>query len=223
MSAPTMSGGDIAKPILFGAAYSVYVRIARLVLAEKNVDYDLIEVDIFAPDGPPADYRERHPFLRIPAFEHGELRLYETGAIIRYIDGAYPTPPLQPTDLRDRARMDQAISILDNYAYRTMVWDIFVERVRAPQRGRAPDEARIAAALPRARTCLEALDRLRRGQPYLAGQALSLCDLYAAPMLAYFTMAPEGAALLAAVPGLAQWWQRLAPRASMAATRSPLE
>ena len=58
--------GDV---IVFGAAYSVYVRIVRLALEEKGVPYRLVEVDIFAKDGPPSDYLERQPFGRIPAIE----------------------------------------------------------------------------------------------------------------------------------------------------------
>jgi glutathione S-transferase len=213
----------MAKPILFGAAYSVYVRIVRLVLEEKGVAYDLEEVDIFAAGGPPAAYRERHPFQRIPAFEHDGFRLYETGAISRYIDRAFPAPELQPRDLHRLARMDQIIAILDAYAYWPLVRQIFVERVRAPAQGRASDEAAIQAALPKARMSLAALEDLSRGEAYLAGPALSLADLHAAPMFVYFTKAAEAAALLADCPGLRGWWQRLQPRPSLAATRSPLE
>jgi glutathione S-transferase len=213
----------LPEPILFGAAYSVYVRAARLALAEKGVAYRLVEIDIFAEDGPPADYAARQPFGRIPAFEHDGFRLYESGAITRYVDEAFPGPPLQPKDPRGRARVNQILSILDSYAYRTLVWDIFVERVRAPQQDRAPDEARIAAALPRAETCLAALEALMDAQPWLAGPQLTLADLHAAPIFAYAVLAPEGAALLARHDGIRRWWENMAARASMAATRSPLE
>jgi glutathione S-transferase len=214
----------LAEPILFGAPYSVYVRICRLALAEKGVAYRLEEIDIFAPDGPPAAYlAHRHPFGRIPAFEHDGLRLYETGAIARYVDEAFAGPSLQPADPRGRARMNQIISVLDNYAYRTLVWDIFVERVRAPVQGRQPDEARIAAALPKARICLAALSELMGEHPFLAGGDLSLADLHAAPMLIYFRMAEEGAALLAEVPSLAAWLGSMVQRRSYRETRSPME
>ena len=211
------------EPILFGAAYSVYVRAARLALAEKGVAYRLVEIDIFAEGGPPPDFAARHPFGRIPAFEHDGFRLYESGAITRYVDEAFPGPPLQPEDPRGRARVNQILSILDSYAYRTLVWDIFVERVRAPQQDRAPDEARIAAALPRAQICLAALADLMGAGPWLAGARLTLADLHAAPIFAYVVLAPEGAALLARHDGIRRWWGKMAARASMAATRSPLE
>ncbi|TIU67935.1 MAG: glutathione S-transferase family protein, partial [Mesorhizobium sp.] len=60
----------MSKPILYGADYSVYVRIARLALEEKGIGYDLVPVDVFAPEGVAAWYLEHHPFGRIPAFEH---------------------------------------------------------------------------------------------------------------------------------------------------------
>lgn len=214
----------MTDPILFGAAYSVYVRAARLALAEKRVPYRLVEVDIFAPDGPPDDYLERHPFKRIPAFEHDGFRLYETRAITRYIDEAFAGPPLMPSTPRARARANQIISIIDSYGYRPLIWDIFVERVRAPAQGRGPDEAKIAAAVPRAETCLRALrDLADPSGPYLAGSDVSLADLHAAPMFAYFTLAQEGQDLLASQSRLQAWWQVMRESPSMAATRSPLE
>jgi glutathione S-transferase len=205
----------MATPALFGAAYSVYVRSARLALEEKGVPYRLEEVDVFAPGGPPAAYRQRHPFGRIPAFEHDGFHLYETGAITRYVDEAFAGPPLQPADPKRRARMNQAISILDNYAYRTLVWDIFVERVRAPKQGRTADEQKIAAALPKAATCLAALQAIMGDGEYLTGETLTLADLHAAPMVAYFRLAAEGASLLERHPALASWWQRMARRRSV--------
>jgi glutathione S-transferase len=211
------------EPTVFGAAYSVYVRAVRLALEEKGVPYQRVEIDAFAPGGPPAEYLARHPFGRIPAFEHAGLALYESGAIERYVDEAFDGPRLQPESAQNRARMNQVIGIIDSYAYRTLVWDIFVERVRAPAQGRAPDEARIAAALPKAAICLKALADLAGGGPWIAGTTLTLADLHAAPVFAYFRMAPEGAELLARYAGLARWWDSMAGRRSMAATRSPLE
>jgi glutathione S-transferase len=212
-----------ARAIVFGANYSVYTRIVRLALLEKGIAYDLREVDIFAPGGPPAGYMNCHPFARIPAFEHGDVRLYETGAITRYVDDAFSGPRLQPADALMRARMNQAVSILDAYAYRTWVWDIFVERVRKPQRGEEADEAKISGALPRARTCLESLQSIQSGQPWIAGSDLSLADLYALPMLALFRLTPEGRAMLGEFPRRTDWLDRISVRASVAATRSPIE
>ncbi|TIX78799.1 MAG: glutathione S-transferase family protein, partial [Mesorhizobium sp.] len=143
----------MSKPVVYGADYSVYVRIVRLALAEKGIDYELVPVDIFAVDGISGWYFDHHPFGRIPAFEHDGFRLYETSAIARYVDGAFDGPALQPVEVRPRATMNQIIGLLDAYAYRAMVWDVAVERLEKT----APDEALIAAGLRQARTTLRAL------------------------------------------------------------------
>src|SRR5262249_26399020 len=160
-----------------------------LALVEKRIPYHLVEIDVFAPGGPPEDYIARHPFRRIPAFEHDGFRLYETGAITRYVEEAFPGPALMPDGARARARVQQVIGIVDNYAYQSMVWGVFMECVRAPALGRAADQRKIAAALPVAETCLHALEDLAapRG-PALLGAETTLADLYLAAIMRYFTM-----------------------------------
>src|SRR5260370_15039686 len=117
--------------VLHGYRYSVYVRIARLALAEKGVAYDRVEVNPFAPDVP-ASYLALHPFGRVPTLVHGDFVLYETAAITRYVDRAFAGPPLQPDATRSLARMHQALSIVDSYAYWPMVRQGFSQRVFRP-------------------------------------------------------------------------------------------
>lgn len=207
------------EPIrVFGADYSVYVRIVRLTLEEKGIGYELVPVDIFASGGPPEWYLDLHPFARIPAFEHGGFRLFETAAITRYVDEAFDGPTLQPANARDRGVMNQIIGLLDAYAYRTMVWDISVERMSKPREGKVSDEALIASALVKAKICLAALVRLRSAGPWLLGDQMTIADLHAAPIFAYFLQAPEGRALLDEQPALLKWWGLISTRPSFAAT-----
>ena len=203
------------RPIVYGAAYSVYVRAVRLVLEEKSIAYDLVEVDVFAEGGVPSDHLLRHPFGRIPSFRHGPFKLYESGAIERYIDEAFAGPALQPAMPQARARLNQMTGILDNYAYRTLVWDIYVERVSAPREGRATDEARLQAALPQAARCLAAIEGLMENDRWLVGTELSLADLHAVPMIGYVVQAPEGRDLLAQHRRLAAWWDGMRQRPSI--------
>jgi glutathione S-transferase len=211
----------MADPTLYGAAYSVYTRIARLALLEKRVTFHFEAVDIFAEDVAEL-HRRRHPFARIPTFEHDGFALYETAAICRYVDEEFAGPALQPATAHGRARVAQIVGLLDSYGYRAMVWDVFVERVRRPLRGEITDEAKIAAGLATAQTCLAALAGLMGAGPYLVGDAVTLADLHAAPMIAYFRAAPEGAAALARHPSLSAWWESMRARPSLLATPSPL-
>jgi len=207
------------RPKVYGTTHSTYVRTVRLTLAEKAVPYELVEVDVFAPGGPPASYLKIHPFARIPAFEHAGFRMYEAVPIARYIDEAFGGPMLQPSDTRERARMNQIIAVLDSYAYRTLVWDIYVERSAGKSSGKVPDEERIARALPRARTCLNAIAELKGDKPWLAGQTASLADLHAVPMFDYFLRTAEGRDLATRIPAILGWWNRIAQRPSVSATK----
>ncbi|MDX8497221.1 glutathione S-transferase family protein [Mesorhizobium sp. VK4C] len=200
----------MSKPILYGADYSVYVRIARMTLEEKGVDYELVPLDIFAAEGVPAWYLEHHPFGRIPAFEHDGFRLFETSAIARYVDEAFDGPALQPADPRGRARMGQIVGLLDAYAYRAMVWDVAVERLEKA----APDEALIARGISQAETVLRTLVSLKIPGPWLLGDQLTLADLHAASIISYFLKVAEGQKLLARFSDLRDWWDRIVRRAS---------
>jgi len=200
---------------VFGASYSVYVRIVRLVLEETGVPYELVEIDIFAKDSLPADYASRHPFGRIPAFEHDGFRLFETDAIAGYILERFGDGGLLPAHVEHRARMRQIMRIMDNYAYPWLVWGIYVEEI---ERGRQP----AAEELERASKCLGALSDLAADE-YLAGTRLSLADLWALPMLAYLDLAPAGHRLLQEVPKLSAWLARMRLRPAAIATRFAAE
>lgn len=204
------------KPILFGPSYSVYVRIVKIALAEKGVDHDQVEFDVFDHNDWPADWPQRQPFGLVPAFEHDDFRLYEARAITRYIDEAFDGPALQPDNPQGRARMEQAISVLDAHGYRPMVWDIYVQRVSRGKTGES-DEAVIAGALPKAARCLAALAEILGDGDYFGGAGFGLADAHAAPIFDYFVKAPEGQALLKAQPALAAWWARAAGRDSVCA------
>src|SRR5262245_34409659 len=119
----------MSEPVLYGLSRSVYTRIARLALEEKGVRDTIEEAAIFGPDGVPDEHRARQPVGRIPAFVHDGFLLYETDAITRYVDETFVGSRLQPQEPRARARMSQVIGIVDSYAYRPMVWGVFVARM----------------------------------------------------------------------------------------------
>lgn len=204
--------------ILHGYRYSVYLRVVRMVLAEKQLAYTQVEVDPFKADVPPA-YLALNPFGRVPTLVDGNFAFYETCAICRYLDEAFPGRALQPTAPRARARMAQIVAIIDAYGYWPMVRQVFAQRVFAVALGNTPDEAMIADGITKSHPVLAALDALVEGDgPLAGGAAYSLADLHLAPMIAYFVAAPEGMAALAAHPGLTAWWAVMCRRPSLGST-----
>lgn len=197
---------------LFGADYSVYVRICRIVLAEKGVAYTLHPIDIFADDGPPQDYLTLNPFGRIPGFRHGAFELYETGAITDYVNEAFDGPELMPLDVQARARAHQIMRLADNEIYTRLVWGVYV-----PWQDKAA-----MPGLERADLILGELQRLA-AQDWMAGDQFSLADAYVYPMLRYVSLVPEGAAKLAKFEDLAAWMEQIAGRESIILSQFPAE
>ena len=131
---------------LYGVAGSPNVRGAMLGLAEKGVDYELINV--MPPFNDP-DHVARNPFGRVPAFEHDGFMLYETQAILHYVDQAFAGPALQPTDAREAARMSQILGIIDCYLFKSWSGEIGFERLVAPNVfGRPTNMDTVEAAVP---------------------------------------------------------------------------
>ncbi|WP_291711863.1 glutathione S-transferase family protein [Bradyrhizobium sp.] len=160
-----------------------------------------------------------HPFGRIPVLEHDGFRLYESQAILRYLDRVVPEPPLTPAEPKRAARMDQVLNVCDWYLFQGCGSVIGFQRVVGPKlMGLTPDEAAIEAAMPRARAVFAELARLLDTQPFFAGDALSLADLHVMPQIDFFTLAPEWAELGAPHQNLVDWLKRMQTRPSFAAT-----
>ena len=206
----------MAEFIIHGIPGSPYVRAALLALEEKRADYRIARLSMGAQKAP--EHLARHAFGRVPVLDHGDFRLYETQAILRYLDRIIPEPPLTPTDAKAEARMNQFIGVTDCYVMSDIGRPIVFQRVVAPRNGLPVDEAALAAALPRAAICIDEIARLLGHQSYMAGDALSLADLVLASHLALLATIEEGRALLAGHANLLAWLDRMNARPSMAVT-----
>ena len=201
--------------IVHGIPGSPYVRIPLLACEEKGVPYRLAPMGFGDTKSP--EHLRRQPFGRIPAIEHGDFKLYEVSAIIRYIDQAFPGPALTPAEPQAQARMNQVMNIVDWYVMPSISVGIGFNRVVRPKFGMPVVEAEVAAALPMARTCVAALEDILGSKPFFAGESLSLADLMAFSHLDFCAESPEGRELLGKSP-LSAWLARMNQRPSAAHT-----
>jgi len=205
--------------VVYGVPGSPFMRSVLVALEEKRAPY---RIEALAPGVTRTpDYRRLHPFGRVPAIRHGDFHLYETQAILRYIDATFEGQPLQPREPMAIGRMNQVIGINDWYLFPLVARVIVFERIVGPALfGKTPDEHAIDAALPDARLCLGELDRLLGNRSYLAGDDFSLADVLLAPQIYYLAATPEGEAILGGT-ALDAWLARVSERASMQATLPP--
>jgi glutathione S-transferase len=209
----------MARPIVYGAAMSPYVWSVRLALAEKGVAHQHVNVGI--SEFRSEEHLARHPFGKIPAFEHDGFMLYETQTILRYIDEAFSAAPLQPIEVHPFSRMNQIMGIVDSYLTPCLLMGVLYQRFVAPRIGQETDEAAVSAALPKVAHCLGEIARLAGEQQFLVGEVITLADLMAIPQIYYFKQLPEGAAQLAELPALAAWANRMSERQSLLVTKPP--
>ena len=196
---------------------SPFGRSVLATLEEKRAPYRLAAVAPGTTKTP--EYLALHPFGRVPVMEHDGFRLYETQAILRYLDRQIPQPSLTPSDIKRAARMDQVMNINDWYLFHGVGNVIIFHRVIAPRlMGMAPDEEAIKAAMPKAHAVFGELARLLGDQPYFAGDTLSLADLLVAPAVEFFTAIPEWSALGVPHANLVSWMGCMQERPSMKAT-----
>jgi glutathione S-transferase len=205
--------GTAATLTLYGLPPSTYTRTARLALAEKGVACTFSEC---RPHG--AEILAVNPFGRLPALTDGDFALYETSAIVRYVDESFDGPPLLPPTIRERALCEQWVSAFNAYLY-----DAIVRRYVRPYffPGGAdglPDRTVIDAALAELPKILALVDRGYEKSAWLAGEQLSIADLFLMPALAYLAPMPEGPQLLEATPQLRRALAVMRERPSFLAT-----
>jgi len=193
---------------------SPFGRAVMATLEEKEAPFRLARL---APKSP--EHLALHPFGRIPILEHDSFRLYETQAILRYLDRMLPDPALTPSDPMRAARMDQLMNINDWYLFQGVGNVIIFHRVVGPKvMGTTPDEDAIKAAMPKAHVVFDELARLLGHQTYFVGDTITLADLMLAPAVEFFTQTPEWTALGAPHANLGAWLARVQARPSMKAT-----
>ena len=190
-----------------------FARRTRMTLAEKSVDYELVEIDL---RNKPDDFAQISPYGKVPVLLHtrdGHAgRLYESAIINEYLNDVFPEPPLLPDDPFTRAQariwMDYCDSKLSGISWQFM------------QAG--DDEEKLAAARNALHESLlfieqEGLRKLGDG-PYWLGERLSLVDIQFMPFLARYAEEPGAAEVPTECTRLKAWLQLMATRDSVVQT-----
>ena len=207
----------MSKFVVYSIPGSTYGRAVLATLEEKGAAYRLSPVAPGTFQSEP--HISRHPFGKVPVLDHEGFRLYETQAILRYLDRIMPSPALTPIEPKAAARMDQVMNVNDWYLFQKVAAVIGFQRVVGPRvMGLTPDEAVIAAGMPMAHKVFDELARLLGDKPYFACEAVSLADMLAAPQVDFFVGIPEWAPLAGPHANLVAWIDRMTSRPSFEAT-----
>jgi glutathione S-transferase len=195
---------------IHGHPHCTYTRQVLLTLAEKNAEAELVLVDLATGEHKRAAHLARHPFGKVPVLEHDGRLIYETSAIIRYLDALLPGVSLMPTCLHARALVDRWLSIEASYVG-TASWAIISQLVIAPMFGLQADLETVQQGRGELCQSLDVLEQGLHNEWHLAGDAFSLADIAFIPRM-QFLEDVQLDALITERPALSAWWTRVRAR-----------
>jgi glutathione S-transferase len=182
----------------------------RVVLAEKNLPYETVPIDLRAQAQKTPDYLKLNPYGKVPVLTDDDTVLYESCIINEYLDEKYPTPPLMPADPAKKAKarilIDYGLTHLDG-PYQKL-------RMETMKDEKEQSKEVIAAAQGELRRLLQRLENEIGDQPYLVGN-FSLVD---AALVPRFTRL-EGFGVLPdkSLPKLGSYLERMKERPAIKA------
>ena len=202
---------------IWGFSGSTYVRTVRMLLAEKGVtDYEQDPVNVLKGEPKSPEHLKRHPFGKVPVVEIDGFHVIETPAILRYLDAVLPGTKLVPSDPKNAAKADMTVSIMDSYGYGALLGGVVAYHLFPDFVGGKNDETH-HQGLETGKKAVGEIMRFKGDAPWIAGPAVSIADLYLAPVLAYVTMTPHKDEFLG-LPGVDAWWHAITARDSFKAT-----
>jgi glutathione S-transferase len=182
----------------------------RIVLAEKDMDCEVVTIDVQSGQHRQPEFLKLNPFGRVPVLVDEGCVIYDSTIINEYLDDEYPEPALRPTDSDERAR----VRLLEDYADTAFTLPAMALQNELAKPVGTRDESRVKAARDVVVKTLEMLNRELEGKEYLGGDSFSLADVAFAPMA--LQLEKLGVNLDNSLKNVKAWAQRLASRPSVA-------
>ncbi|KAJ1261621.1 hypothetical protein BS78_09G044400 [Paspalum vaginatum] len=210
-----MAGGVVK---VYGAAVSPYVATVLVCLEEAGAAYELVPVDMAARENREPHHLARSPFGKIPAFQDGDLTLFESRAISRYVLRKYRDAGAAGDMLGEGGGLEAAAAVdvwleVQAQQYEPAAAQIVRQCVILPMVGGARDQRVVDEHVGALREVLRAYDaRLGGGREYLAGDGATLADLAHVGFTHLLVACTEYAALMEEFANVRAWWERLAAR-----------
>lgn len=194
---------------VYGHPASTCTRKVLCALAEKGVNYEFVLVDIMKGEQKSPEHLARQPFGVVPVLEDEGFVLYESRAILRYLNAKLGG--LAPTDAKDLGIMEQWISVEQSY-FSPPAMKAILEIFFSPMKGTTPDQDVVKKGKEDAAKALDVLERALVGKEFLAG-SFSIAEITYAPYFQYLFDTGLGD-IVKERPNVAAWWGRISERPS---------
>jgi len=200
-----------SKLTIYGMGGSTCTQRVLMTILENGADWELKTVDLRKGEHKQPAHLARQPFGQIPALVDGDLTVYESRAIARYVNASRGNK-LTPSDPKKLAIMEQWCS-LEQGTITPEISGIVGQRVFAPMFGGKTDEAAVAKHAEKAKQGLDIMDKHLASNQYLAGSEFTMADVFFIPYFALLFATPEKT-LFESRPNIMAWWKRVTARPS---------
>ncbi|OWM64357.1 glutathione S-transferase F11-like [Punica granatum] len=184
-------------------------------LLEKWVEFEVVHVDLDSGEHKRSDFLLLQPFGQVPVIEDGDLRLFESRAIIRYYAAKYEDrgDNLLGRSLEERAMVDQWLEV-EAHNFNDLVYNLVLQLVVFPRTGRHSDLAIVDSCERKLEKVLDVYEQRLSHSAYLAGDAFTLADLSHLPALRYLMDEAGMANLVRDRKSVSAWWDTISSRPS---------
>src|SRR5688572_19175873 len=165
--------------------FSTFGRRVQIALKEKSIPCEQVLVDMAARKHREPEYLALNPYSRVPTLVDGELVLYESTAILNYLEALHPQPPLVPADLKGRALVDMHMKLCDLQFSRQASTIVFPKRFLPKERWDEPLFEKMRGEIDKH---LAILDQQLGDQDYVVGNRYSLVEVCYVPLVAFFDL-----------------------------------
>jgi glutathione S-transferase len=168
---------------LYQHPISTFARRVRIALLEKQIDAELVDVDMLARAHKAEPYLSLNPYGRVPTLVDDDLVLYESTAILDYLEAKYPQPaPLVPADIKQRALVGMHMKLCDLQMSRPGGVIIFAKRFVPEASWRREEMDKASKEIAKH---LAILDKQLAGKQYLVAERYTLADVCYVPFLEF--------------------------------------
>ena len=164
---------------------STFSRRVLITFAEKQIAHELVVVDMAARQHRQQPYLSLNPYGRVPMLQEDDFILFESIAILNYLEATRPTPPLVPADARGRALVDMHMKLCDLQLTRYAGTIIFPKRFLPKERW---NNVAMAEAKAEIEKHLAILDNHLAHKTYLVAEQFSLAEVCYMPFLEFLPL-----------------------------------
>jgi glutathione S-transferase len=181
-----------------------------MLLAEREASFEFVTIDIGRGAHTEPTFLALHPFGKVPVLEHDAFVLYETRAILGYLDQVLPGAPLLSKDARERALAEQWISNEVAY-FGPATLTLLYQLILGPLYGNAPDAAAVEGARQALARGLDVMERALASRAFFGSDSFGLADLCLMPGVQVMIDSKQSD-LIESRPATAHWWTRVSKR-----------